>query len=355
MTEILELNITEHRTKYMQMLTRIGYDSPYDSLGFFSNFSYGFENLICICVYQDDKVFLLPGYMKAIPGFDGYTDFSSPYGYSGPIISGNSDDDFFILAWEAVESYFKSAHTVSCFLRIGFDRNMTAFPGEMHQTLQNIRGKILSEDLQWYSFEHKVRKNVNRALKEGLKCKIVPGDMLSDTDLNDFYMVYRDTMERNNAQKSYYYATEIFKSFVDKCSKQCLFSFVYDCETAVSVEMVLISVDSYFSFLGGTLAGYFDKRPNDLLKFELINHARTAGKKYFVLGGGYGSSDGIFRYKKGFFPNDVVDYNTGRWVILPQMYSHITESKRLKYELDNAVNEEFIAKDFFPAYRKFIN
>lgn len=355
MTEILELNIAAHRTKYQQILRGIGSGSPYDLVEFFLNFSHGYENLLCICVFQADKTFLLPGYLKPIPGLDGYTDFSSPYGYSGPVISGNADNDFLIFAWAAVEDYFKSVHTVSCFLRVGFDRNMTAFPGEMHPTLQNIRGRILAEDMQWHSFEHKVRKNVNRALREGLSCKIVSGDKLNDTELSDFYRIYQDTMVRNNAQESYFYTMDTFANFVAHCAGQCLFSVVYDRDTAVSVEMVLISEDSYFSFLGGTLAGYFDKRPNDLLKYELINHARNAGMKYFVLGGGYGSSDGIFRYKKGFFPNDVVDYYSGRWIVLPQKYAQFTDLVRLKYESEYAVNEEFNAKDFFPAYRKFIN
>ena len=119
--------------------------------------------------------------------------------------------------------------------------------------------------------------------------------------------------------------------------------------------MALISDDSIFSFLGGTLSDSFEKRPNDYLKFELINWARMNGIKFFVLGGGYGSEDGIFNYKKAFFPNDVVDYYTGRWIISAQIYTDILDDVRTKYEAENSISEVFNNKDFFPAYRKYMN
>ena len=355
MIQVLDLNIAEHRKTYNELLTGISYKRPYDTLDFFLNFSNGFENLNCLCYQKSDMVFLLPGYLKPIPGFEEFMDFSSPYGYSGPIISKNADDEFIKKSWVEVERYLKSAKTVSCFLRIGLDHQMTGFPGEMYPTLKNIKGKILSEYSQWIEFEHKVRKNVNKAIREGLKCKIVFGTELSEVELLDFYTVYKDTMVRNNAHNSFFYTIDVFKNFVSQCGDHCLFSLIYDQNKAISVEMVLISDDSIFSFLGGTLGEYFEKRPNDFLKYELINWARTYGIKYFVLGGGYGKEDGIFKYKKAFFPNDVVDYYTGRWIISHQLYNDILIDKKTKYDAENIVSEELNENDFFPAYRKYMN
>ena len=355
MIKILDLNIALDRQIYNEALLSIGYKSPYDSLDFFYNFSNGFENLICICCKESDKLFLLPGYLKPIPGFDGFKDFSSPYGYSGPIISKNADDLFVKLSWCEVERYFKSANTVSCFLRIGLEHKMVGFPGEIYPTLKNIKGIILSEERQWLEFEHKVRKNVNKAIREGLESKIVFGHELNDKDFSDFYAIYKETMVRNNAQNNFLYSIETFKNFVNGCGDLCLFSFIYDNYKAVSVEMALLSDDSIFSFLGGTLSDSFEKRPNDFLKIGLINWARNNKVKYFVLGGGYGSEDGIFKYKKAFFPNDVVDFYTGRWIISLPFYDDILLKVKSKYNANNDLLEEFESKDFFPAYRKFIN
>jgi len=355
MIEILDLNVITHRQKYKEALMSLGSKRPYDSLDFFLNFSNGFEKLICIYYKESDKLFLLPGYLKPIPGFDGFNDFSSPYGYSGPIISKNADEDFIRTAWREIEKYFKSVNTISCFLRLALDSQIVGFQGEIHSTMKNIKGKILSEESQWLEFDHKVRKNVNKAIREDLEIKIVYGYELSEKDLLDFYTIYKDTMVRNNAQTNFYYSLETFKNFVNGSGDLCIFSFIYDKNKAISVEMALISDDSIFSFLGGTLSESFDKRPNDFLKIGLINWARTHNIKYFVLGGGYGCEDGIFKYKKAFFPNDVVDYYTGRWIISHQIYDQVLQEAKSKYKAKNDFSEEFESKDFFPGYRKYIN
>ncbi len=355
MIQILDLNRQASREIYNELLKGIGYKRPYDTLDFFLNFSNGFETLICLCCNESDNVFLLPGYLKTIPGFEEFMDFSSPYGYSGPIISKNADDEFIKQSWIEVESFFKSVNTISCFLRIGFQSAMTGFRGKIYPTLKNIQGKIVSEDSQWLGFEHKVRKNVNKAIREGLTYKIVPGSQINETDVLDFHGIYKETMVRNNAQNHFFYSIDAFKNFVNHCPDLCVFAFIYDQNKAISAEMALISDDSIFSFLGGTLSESFEKRPNDYLKFELINWARVNGIEFFVLGGGYGSDDGIFKYKKTFFPNDVVDYYTGRWIISTQNYFEILNEVKTRYELENTISEAFNMKDFFPAYRKYMN
>ena len=70
----------------------------------------------------------------------------------------------------------------------------------------------------------------------------------------------------------------------------------------VSTELVFVAAEHVYSFLGGTLTEALELRANDLLKHEIIRWARDAGRKTFVLGGGYGAADGIFRYKLSFAP-----------------------------------------------------
>jgi len=354
MIEIFDLRKPVHRQMYNEALWSISYKRPYDSLDFYYNFSNGFDSLICICYKEFENTFLLPGYLRPIPGTNALMDFISPYGYSGPIISNKVDDSFIKNAWRETEKYFKSVNTVSCFLRLALDSQVSGFPGEIYPTMKNIKGEILNEERQWLEFDHKVRKNVNKALREGLESKIIFGSELSENDLSNFFDIYKNTMARNNAQNNFFYSIEAFKNFAAESGDICLFSFIYDKKKAISVEMALISDDSIFSFLGGTLSESFEKRPNDLLKFELINWARNNKIKYFVLGGGYGTEDGIFRYKKAFFPKDVVDYYTGRWIISQQFYDNISKDTKIEYIANNDFSEEFELKDFFPSYRKYM-
>ncbi len=99
-------------------------------------------------------------------------------------------------------------------------------------------------------------------------------------------------------------------------------------------------------FLGGTISDYFIYRPNDFLKHKTIKWAYKKGFKYFVLGAGHGKDDGIYNYKKSFFPNDVRIFHTGRKIINHQLYNSLSE------ESLNSTEDYDIKKDFFPLYRK---
>ncbi|MFK4998691.1 GNAT family N-acetyltransferase [Bacillus sp. N9] len=69
-------------------------------------------------------------------------------------------------------------------------------------------------------------------------------------------------------------------------------------DKVVSTELVLYGSENCYSFLGGTDRNYFKLQPNTLLKYEVIKWAKEKGLKRFILGGGYGKDDGIYKYKK---------------------------------------------------------
>jgi hypothetical protein len=353
MLEILKLSEQKDQeifSNYLGLNNRI---RPYDQIQFFDSFSNGLKNLICIKITDGSSFFLLPGYVNPIPGFENYFDFVSPYGYSGPITSENCPLLFQLNCWILIKDYFLKENFVSCFIRLSLGLEMPGFPGEAIATMKNVRGEILEEEVQWMSFDHKVRKNVKRAQKESLNFEVKLGADCNDEDFNNFHNIYIETMRRNNAKDVYFYDIAAFKKYARECYNCCAFSFIIDDGKVISTEMVLISDDSIYSFLGGTLGEGFEKRPNDLLKFELINWARQMGKKYFVLGGGYGAEDGIFKYKKSFFPNDTVEYFTGRWEINPELYSTIEKNTMENYFKNNEYSELIIKTDFFPSYRKY--
>jgi hypothetical protein len=353
MLEILKLSEQKDQETFSNYLGLNNRIRPYDQIQFFDSFSNGLTNLICLKISDESSFFLLPGYVNPILGFENYFDFVSPYGYSGPIISENCSLLFQSNCWKLIDDYFLKENFVSCFIRLRLGLSIPGFPGEIIATMKNIRGRIIGIDEQWKAFDHKVRKNVKRSQKEALIFKVKLGSECNELDFINFHNVYIDTMKRNNAKEVYFYSLEAFKLFAKKCSDCCAFSFIIDNEKVISTEMVLISDDSIFSFLGGTLVEGFEKRPNDLLKFELINWARKIEKKYFVLGGGYGTEDGIYKYKKAFFPEDSIDYFTGRWKVNPDFYTIIEKDIMEKYFISNEYSELLVNSDFFPSYRKY--
>jgi lipid II:glycine glycyltransferase (peptidoglycan interpeptide bridge formation enzyme) len=159
-------------------------------------------------------------------------------------------------------------------------------------------------------------------------------------------------MIRTNAAKEFFISSSDFQRFFRNNQTLSLICTVYSNGQAISSELVLVSDKTIYSFLGGTSVEHFDKRPNDLLKFELISWCRTNGKKYFILGGGLGEDDGIFKYKKSFFPNDVVQFYTGRKIIDKEKYKSLLDECNL-FRRDLGFQElDINDTSFFPLYRK---
>jgi lipid II:glycine glycyltransferase (peptidoglycan interpeptide bridge formation enzyme) len=191
-------------------------------------------------------------------------------------------------------------------------------------------------------FEHKVRKNVNRARRTGLSVVADDGERL-----NEFLEVYRHTMDRRDASTRYYFLRDYFERLATNLAGQFKYFHVLHERRVISTELVLVSADSVYSFLGGTREEAFEHRPNDLLKVSIIEWAREQGKQHFVLGGGYRENDGIFRYKLAFAPNGAVPFFTGRRILNAAAYERLV-ARRLEAA---AAGNEVVRPDFFPAYR----
>lgn len=117
----------------------------------------------------------------------------------------------------------------------------------------------------------------------------------------------------------------------------------------ISSELVLISADRVYSFLGGTDRNSFELRPNDLLKYEILLWAKRQGKSNFVLGGGYQPDDGIYNYKLAFAPKGSVPFFIGRRVLANDIYDRLVKNKI--EQLPPPKQELLQNSQYFPKYR----
>ena len=284
--------------------------------------------------------------MRPVPWkLDGvqYYDVVTPYGYGGPVLTrGTATPEFLRRYYGAWEEHCRENRIVAEFLRFHLFDNAPlrlAYPGQVGKVSDNVVRRLEpSLDEMWMEFAHKVRKNVKKAASAGLTVQ-------TDADgrrLDDFLQIYYQTMERNHADSFYYFDRAYFQALVDTLPGHFQFFHVLSEDKVISTELVLCGQDYVYSFLGGTLEEYFPLRPNDLLKYEIIRWSRDTGHKAFVLGGGYGGNDGIYRYKKSFAPDADVPYYTGRWIHEPRVYEALTALRRNQ----GAMNEAY-----FPQYR----
>jgi len=200
-----------------------------------------------------------------------------------------------------------------------------------------------SED-HWRHYEHKVRKNVNKATRSGLSATI-HGDF---TDVEEFTSLYQSTMARRSAHAWYNFDESFFVGLKAALPDSLIIAEVRERSgRLISGEVVLRSPRNLYSFLGGTYAETFSMAPNDLLKHAVIEYGRSQGHESFVLGGGYMKDDGIFRYKRSFDPGGVHPFYALQVVADRNIYKSLT-----KAHIETSHNEENPGVDsYFPTYR----
>ena len=304
--------------------------------------------------YEDDNTRAINVVMKrdiALSGFfkdklptNTWYDLSTPYGYGGFWIEGEN--------YEAVNNAYNTfcmeQGFVSEFVRFhlfsNYQQQFDSFTETItHNIVRNLEPSI--DDI-FMDFEHKVRKNIKRANSYGLEAEID----YSGKRLDDFLRIYYGTMNRSEAKMNFYFTKEFFEQ-LGRMKDNLVYIHVLYNGKVISTELVLYGTENCYSFLGGTNHDYFHMRPNDFLKYEIIKWAKGKGLKRFILGGGYGDDDGIFRYKKSFAPNGVCDFYIGKKIFDRNKYYELLH---MRFDDHSTANDRTALNDlkgFFPKYR----
>ncbi|WP_460816946.1 GNAT family N-acetyltransferase [Microbacterium petrolearium] len=287
---------------------------------------------------------LYPFLLRPVPsdlGLPGFNDITSAYGYGGPAYWGtDSRQNTAVEFWPLFDEWAASHDVVSEFIRFGlFGAPHIGYPGRVVERQPNVIVPIdADDDVLWSRFEHKVRKNVKRARSSGV-------EVVVDTEgerIGEFLEVYQSTMDRRDAAERYYFERRFFNRIHAELSGQFAYFHAYREGRVISTELVLLSEEAAYSYLGGTEADSFPFRPNDLLKYEIMRWTRDQGKRAFVLGGGVTAGDGIERYKRAFAPGHSTAFQTGERVLLGEVYESLIERRRGNTD---------VPENFFPGYR----
>lgn len=275
-------------------------------------------------------------------------DLSSPYGYAGPFCWEAADPAALAAEfWLQFNAWALRQPVVSEVVRFHLaSESLLPYPGEREELFKNVVCDLTrSEEDIWMGFEHKVRKNVKKAQRSNVSVVVD----FTGKHLDDFLRIYYDTMKRREAGDSFYFQREYFQQLAASLSGQWAYFHSLHEGRVISTELVLISVEAIYSFLGGTDETAFHLRPNDLLKFEIIRWGKQNGKKRFVLGGGYGAEDGIFRYKQSFAPQGTVPFFIGKRILQSDLYERLVETRA---QVGTLAGEEWLPRPrFFPRYR----
>jgi lipid II:glycine glycyltransferase (peptidoglycan interpeptide bridge formation enzyme) len=249
--------------------------------------------------------------------------------------------------WSEFERWASTVKVVSSFARLSlFAEELIPFDGRVRVAQPNVVRELqLPDDVLWGDFEHKVRKNVNRARGEGVVIEHDP----SCARIDAFGEIYAHTMTRREVPSRLRFTTSALARMVDELGGAIQLFFARVNTHIVAAELVGRSAHHGYSLLGGTLASAFSLRPNDLLKYEIFRRLRDEGLTHYVLGGGPKPRDGVFRYKRSFAPAGIVDFKVGERVYDQEAYEALVWRRATSAAADGV--EWNPDPDFFPAYR----
>ncbi|MCG8448057.1 MAG: GNAT family N-acetyltransferase [Pirellulales bacterium] len=271
---------------------------------------------------------------------EGYHDMVSPYGYGGPFCWGEAPKQSSAF-WSHFDKWLADRQVVSEFVRLSlFDNVLLDYPVPTISRLTNVVCPLdRCEDQLWAGVKAKVRRNVNKARREGVT--VVCDE--SGSSSAEFQRIYKLTMNRRQADNGYYFSPDFFRELEKGLAGQFAYFHALRGEAVLSSELVLVSAENIYFFLGGTDTQYYALRPNDLLKYEIMRWGNAQNKKRYVLGGGFEEGDGVFQYKQSFAPDGLVPFCVGRRIHNQQIYDILTAQRLERLPPPQPT--------FFPTYR----
>lgn len=276
-----------------------------------------------------------------------YYDIVTPYGYGGPYAKDVTDIKQLMSAYEkAFVKHCKCRNIVCEFIRFHLFDNIDIreyYYGEVKHSLDTVVVDTSGDYINkiWTNYNRKIRKNIRKALSNNLN--IITDN--TDEYLDEFLEIYYKTMDRNNASAFYYFKKDFFKNITRFLPENFMFFHVFKDDVMISTELTLCAEKYVYSFLGGTLKEFYEFRPNDYLKNEIIKWCNATGREKFILGGGYCLEDGIYKYKRYFTSDPDIPFYVGRHIFIKDIYDHLVNFRRLE---DPYFDEE---SGYFPKYR----
>ena len=250
-------------------------------------------------------------------------DLENAYGYGGPLGNMN-DEELWNRFIEAFGDYCRTTGVVAEFVRLhpllGAKSAMASHYEFALANLNVVANLQQDDETLWRSYKRNNRKNIKKALRSGVRgfCERAPSE-----HFDDFLAIYLATLGRQRAKDFYRFSPGFYEVLHRQMPESVVYFFAEYQGQVVSCELCLVSETTIYSFLGGTDEKYFNVRPNNLLKHELIRWARDQGLKYYLIGGGNKMNDGIFRYKLSFAPEGVVDFYIAKRIHNQERYSEL--------------------------------
>ena len=297
-------------------------------------------------VYQQKDCFIAFPLLKRSINESEFSDFTSVYGYAGPI--SNVDFDAMDLQTlegfkEAFLKFLKEENIVSVFCRLHPIINHDIFVQRFGSLVNN--GNTVSIDLttslqeQRSKYRRQFRSKIKQLREKGFYLKKAE----SKEEVRSFVKIYNENMSRVKAESYYYFDEKYFFNMLNSADFESSVLLLYLGDEITSGGFVTFSNNIMQFHLAATNSKYLHDGPMKLLIDEASIVGRENNMKYLHLGGGVGGhEDSLFEFKAG-FSNEILSFKTWRYVSDRAAYNEL---------VNNNWKIKEIKSDFFPLYRK---
>ncbi|MDO5980470.1 peptidoglycan bridge formation glycyltransferase FemA/FemB family protein [Flavivirga spongiicola] len=301
------------------------------------------ENPILIKYVENDIIIAIPLLIRDIKG-SAFKDATSVYGYTGPLskgINNSFDNSNFI---NSLNHFFNENNIISVFSRLH-----PYVPNQTH-VLKNFgaifpMGKVvninlkLDKTIQRQNYHRRLKNHINRSRKN---CSIVKVDSYEGVD--KFIEIYNESMDRVNAEKSYYFDKKYYYNLFNSTDFETELLLARDNESKNIISgAIFFKKNGIVQYhLSGTKSDFFHLMPTKLLIDEMRISATDEGYHTFNLGGGLGACEdnSLFRFKSS-FSDEYHQFFIWKLIVNEKAYKNICDKNKI-------TNKE---SNFFPLYR----
>jgi len=283
------------------------------------------------------------------------TDVSAPYGYAGPLVVAEGDEDrrekFVALALARLTEHLRCRNICCLLLRF---HPLLPLPLRPFQNLGHLvlHGETVDVDLRqtpeqlWSDTRRDFRNPINRMERQGFRFEL-DGEA---RQLEEFMKIYHETMLRVRADPQYFFSREYFLGLKQALGPGFVLAHVYNPAGKIVSSGVFTVCSGIVQYhLSGNS---FDGQGSDgskLLLHGIRQWAKENGCGHFHLGGGVGAkNDSLFLFKSGFSSGRAPFY-TWRMVVDEPVYLRLCQ----QWERNNRTIADS-PRGFFPAYRKML-
>lgn len=256
---------------------------------------------------EDGKIFFNMAIKRAIKSIgnvildDIYYDLETPYGYGG-FYTNTDDEEFLRKALKEYTEFCNSKEIIAEFIRF---HPLNTFPKKFSKYLDFClydRDVVfvdlnVGKEERWASYSSNTRYKIKKA--RHLEFKVF--DSVSDDDIFNFYKIYIQTMNKNSADKFYFFSEKYFKDLLSLKNTKLFLAFD-DNHTVVSGAIFIESEFLVSYHLGAKNYNINIVGSNYFLFDRIFDFYSEQGKLYALLGGGRTSNpdDSLLKFKRKF-------------------------------------------------------